>query len=352
MITREPFGRSPDGAQVDALTLSNSAGLSVTALTYGCILTKIITPDRNGVPGDVVLGHDDLDGYVHHKAYFGAVIGRHANRIREGKFVLDGREHHLSINEEPNHLHGGVTGFDAHVWQVEELTADGEEGIVFTRLSRDGEEGYPGTLHVRVRYTITEANELRISYEAEAEAATILNLTQHSYFNLTAGAAPTIVDHVVTLHADTFVPVDGEGIPTGQVTPVDGTPFDLRNPTRIGDRIGTRDEQLAHGRGGYDHNWVIRRAVGSLMPAARVEDPFSGRTLEVWTSEPGIQFYSGNRLDGSAVGKGGTRYVRHAALCLETQHFPDGPNHPSFPSPILRPGEQFRSSTVFRFSAA
>jgi aldose 1-epimerase len=349
VITRTPFGALPDGRPVHAFTLTNAAGVELRAITVGGVIASLHTPDRRGEPGDIVLGHDAVQPYLDGTAYLGAIVGRHANRIARGRLVLDGRVVQLTINDGRNHLHGGRRGFDKQLWNGEEVRASGGDGVRFSRVSPDGEEGYTGTLRVRVQYLLTDENELRIDYEAESDAPTVVNLTQHSYFDLSCGAADDIGGHLLTLHADAYTAVDAELIPTGDRVAVEGTPFDFRMPTPIGARIAGRDVQLQHGLG-YDHNWVLRRpATQGVAPAASVLDPISGRTLEVLTTEPGIQFYSGNQLDGTIIGKQGRRYGARAGFCLETQHFPDGPNQPSFPSPVLRPGELFRSRTVLRF---
>ncbi|HVL69809.1 MAG TPA: aldose epimerase family protein [Vicinamibacterales bacterium] len=349
MIQRAWFADGPDGRAVEAFTLSSDGGLRVTAINHGCIITSILAPDRQGVPGEVVLGHDDLEGYLRSKTYFGALVGRYANRIRGGRFSLDGVPYQLTINEGRHHLHGGTCGFDSRWWSAEEVRSAQGDAVVFSRTSPDGEEGYPGTLKVRVAYQVTPANELRIGYEAAADAATIVNLTQHSYFDLSAGRARDVLDHLLAIHAEAFTPIDADGIPTGEIQIVQGTPFDFREPRRIGERIDAPVEQLAH-VGGYDHNWVLRPGGTGVRLAAMLADPESGRTLEVLTTEPGLQFYSGNKLDGRARGRG-RQYGFRAGLCLETQRFPNGPNEPRFPPAILRPGELFRSTTVFRFGA-
>ncbi len=348
VVTRERYGALPDGAGVDVFTLANAAGVEVRAITFGGIITSIVTPDRDGAPGDIVLGHDSLGPYLDQTTYFGALVGRHANRIARARFPLDGREYGLTPNEGVNHLHGGAQGFDKRVWDAALVRTPGGEGVAFSRISPAGEEGYPGTLRVRVQYVLSGGNELQVDYDAETDAPTVANLTQHSYFNLACERADDVLGHVLMLHADAYTPVDADQIPTGAIDAVDGTPFDFRAPAPIGRRIDEPDPQLRHG-GGYDHNWVLRRSEAGLAPAASVVEPLSGRTLEVYTTEPGIQFYAGNRLDGSIRGKGGRRYGVRAGLCLATQGFPDGPNQPAFPSPVLRPGQRLRSRTIFRF---
>ena len=344
-VTRSPFGKLPDGTAVESFTLRNAHGVEVRAITYGAIIVSLRVPDRAGRLDDVVLGHDDLAGYVAKPAYFGAVVGRYGNRIAKGRFTLDGKTYTLATNNGPNHLHGGRRGFDKVVWKAEPSATAASVTLRYT--SPDGEEGYPGTLAARVTYTLTDKDELVFEYAATTDKATPLNLTQHSYFNLAgAGSGADILGHELTLDADRFTPVDATLIPLGTLATVSGTPFDFRKPTAIGARIGQDDEQLKRG-GGYDHNFVINGE--GLRHAARVVDPKTGRTMDVATTEPGVQFYSGNFLDGTITGKGGTVYKRRSALCLETQHFPDSPNQPDFPSTVLRPGETFRSTTVFGF---
>ena len=349
-VERAPFGVMPDGARVEVFTLRHASGMEVRAINYGAIITSILVPDRNGRLADVVIGHDDIDGYLNRSRFFGAVVGRYGNRIANGKFTLDGREYALAVNNGPNHLHGGVKGFDKVMWTAEKVAlTPGASSIAFTRTSPDGEEGYPGTLKVRVVYTLTTKNELVVDYSATTDKATPINLTQHSYFNLAGHNSGEITNHVLTINADRFTPVDGTQIPNGVIVSVAGTAFDFRKPARIGAHIDDADPQLKIG-GGYDHNFVINRTRPGLALAARLDDPSSGRVLEVRTTEPGLQFYSGNKLDGTIVGKGKTLYVRRSGVCLETQHFPDSPNHPEFPSTILRPGQTFTSRTVYTFS--
>lgn len=347
-VTRAAFGLLPDGQAVESFTLVNAHGVELRAITYGAIIVSLRVPDREGRLGDVVLGHDDLQGYLAKPAYLGALIGRYGNRIAGGRFTLDGRSYTLATNNGPNHLHGGVLGFDKRLWKAEPFERPGTAGLVFTRLSPDGEEGYPGNLDVRVTYTLTDLNEVGFEYSASTDKPTIVNLTQHSYFNLAGDGERDVLGHELTIEADRFTPVDRTLIPTGTLAPVAGTPFDFRKPTAIGLRIGADDEQLRHG-GGYDHNFVLNRRGGGLSPAARVFEPTTGRTMEVATTEPGVQFYSGNFLDGSIKGKGGRVYAHRFGLCLETQHFPDSPNRPAFPSTVVRPGRPYRSRTVLTF---
>ena len=357
-VTRAPFGTLADGTAIELFTLTNAHGVEVKAVSYGGIIVSIRVPDRAGALGDVVLGHETLQAYVaDNSPYLGAIVGRYGNRIAQGRFTLDGRVHQLTINDGPNHLHGGRKGFDKVAWVAEPVTGADGAAVRFTRTSPAGEEGYPGALAVSVTYTLTDANTLAFDYEATTDAPTIVNLTQHTYFNLAGqreragdGPAPlaTILDHVLQIAADRYTPVDATLIPTGELAPVEGTPFDFREGTPIGARIGADHEQLRRGRG-YDHNWVLTRAGDGLAPAARLVEPTSGRTLEVATTEPGIQFYSGNFLDGSITGKGVRALSHRSGLCLETQHFPDSPNQPAFPSTVLRPGDTYRSRTVLTF---
>ena len=332
-------------------TLTNANGMEVRTIPYGAIIVSITVPDRRGTLGDVVLGFDSADGYQNTHPYFGAIVGRYGNRIAKGHFILDGATYTLATNNGPNHLHGGVKGFDKAVWRAEPFTRDGKHGIVYTYVSRDGEEGYPGELTARVTYTLTPSNEIVVDYDATTTKATPINLTQHTYFNLAGEGSGDILGHRLTLDADRFTPVDATLIPTGELAPVEGTPFDFRQPTAVGARIAADHEQLRHGNG-YDHNWVLNGSPGQLRHAATLEDPKSGRTLDVSTTEPGLQFYSGNFLDGTVTGKHGHVYNQRYGLCLETQHFPDSPNHSNFPSTILRPGERYQSQTVFAFGVS
>jgi len=349
-VTRAVFGRLPDRQPVEQFTLIIPHGIEVRAINYGAIITSIRTPDRSGHLADIVLGFDSLQGYIDRSPYFGAVVGRFANRIARGRFTLDGQTYHLAQNNGPNSLHGGSRGFDKVVWMAEPVQTDSGAGVTFRYTSVDGEEGYPGDLEVRVTYTLTPNDQLVVDYVATTDKATPLNLSQHTYWNLHGDAARDILDHVLTLKASAYTPVDSTLIPTGQIASVAGTAFDFRSPARIGARIGDRDEQLRFGRG-YDHNWVLDRPPeqAGLVHAATLVDSTSGRTLDISTTEPGIQFYSGNFLDGTITGKSRVVYGHRAALCLETQHFPDSPNHPTFPTTILRPGETYRSRTVFSF---
>jgi len=347
-VTRASFGTMPDGTPVDVYTLTNANGLEVRAITYGGIIVSLKTPDRNGQPGDIVLGFDNLEGYIKSSPYFGAIIGRYGNRIAKGRFTLDGHTYTLATNDGANSLHGGVKGFDKVVWHAEPVQNDKSVAVIFTHTSPDGDEGYPGTLQVRVTYTLTDENTLEVDYHATTDKATPVNLTQHSYFNLSGAGSGDVLGELLQIDASHYTPVGAGLIPTGEIAPVQGTPFDFRKATAIGARINDDNAQLKLA-GGYDHNFVLDRNQGGLAHAARVVDPASGRTLDVETTEPGIQFYSGNFLDGTITGKGGKVYPHRGAFCLETQHFPDSPNHPNFPSTILRPGQEYNSTTVFTF---
>jgi len=344
------FGVTPEGVPVDLYTLTGASGVEVRAMTYGGIILSLRVPDRDGHLGDVVLGYDALDGYLKASPYFGAIIGRYGNRIGGAKFTLDKQEYTLAANNGPNALHGGLKGFDKVVWKAESFKNDDGVGVVFSYTSPDGEEGYPGKLEATVTYTLTDAGELVFEYHAVTDEATPVNLTQHTYFNLAGHGTGDILGHELMLNASHFTPVDSTLIPTGEIRSVEGTPFDFRTPTAIGARIEKDDEQIRFG-GGYDHNFVLDRDEGdALVLAARVYEPTSGRGMEVSTTEPGVQFYSGNFLDGSITGKEGHVYKHRTGLCLETQHYPDSPNRPDFPSTILRPGEDYRSRTVYTFS--
>jgi aldose 1-epimerase len=344
------YGSTADSQRVSLYTLSNSHGIRIAITNYGGIVTSLRLPDSQGRFADVVLGYDSLADYVRDNPYFGALIGRYGNRIARGRFSLDGVEYRLTANDGPHHLHGGLKGFDKVVWAAEPYANQSEAGLRLTYTSADGEEGYPGRLTASVTYALTNADELRIEYLAESDRATIVNLTHHSYFNLAGHDSGDILSHELTLYADRFTPVDAGLIPTGELRSVSGTPFDFREPVAIGARINADDEQLHFGPGGYDHNFVLSGDAEPLRLAARVHEPGSGRTMEVLTTEPGIQFYSGNFLDGSQIGKGGRAYIHRSGFCLETQHFPDSPNKPQFPSTALRPGERYTSTTIYRFS--
>jgi len=348
-MEKKPFGRTSDGQSIDLYTLRNGKGESVSIAAYGGIVTSLTLPDRAGRMADVVLGFDALDGYLTPAPYFGALIGRYGNRIAKGRFRLGDAEYVLATNNGANHLHGGVRGFDKVVWSAEPGAAKDGPSLRLRYASRDGEEGYPGTLTATVVYTLTESGDLRIEYAATTDKPTVVNLTHHSYFNLAGHAAGDILGHELTIDADRFTPVDAGLIPTGELKSVAGTPFDFRKPTPIGARIAVDDPQLAAGQG-YDHNFVLNRRGPGLQLAARVREPKSGRVMAVLTTEPGIQFYTGNFLDGTLVGKGGARYAKRSGFCLETEHFPDSPNQPSFPSTRLDPGQKYETTTVYRFS--
>ena len=341
------FGKTKEGTAVQIFTLTNGKGMEAKIMTYGGIVVSLKAPDRKGAMADIVLGQESLKAYEENNSPFlGALIGRYGNRIAHAKFSLDGKEYRLEKNDGDNSLHGGPHGFNTKVWTPKQLP-DG--GLELTYVSKDGEGGYPGTLTLVAVYHLTENNELKIDYAASTDKPTVVNPTNHSYFNLKGAGNGDILDHVVTIYADRFTPVDAGLIPTGELKPVKGTPFDFTKPTVIGSRIEQNDEQLKLGKG-YDHNWVLNSGGGKLALAAKVEEPTTGRVLEVLTTEPGVQFYTGNFLDGSIKGKGGKVYARRNGLCLETQHFPDSPNQPKFPSTTLRPGQKFQSETVYRFS--
>jgi len=347
-IARRAFGQTADGVAVDLYTLQNHRGVKATITTYGAIITSLETPDRLGQSGDIVLGFDRLEDYVQKAPYFGSVVGRYANRIAKGSFTLDGKTYTLAKNNGENSLHGGVRGFDKQVWTARVIDTPRGPALELTYISKDGEEGYPGTLTTTVTYTLTEDNELRVEYRATTDKPTVVNLSQHSYFNLAGAGNGDVLGHQVMIAAESYTPVDEGLIPDGQLAPVDGTPFDFRTPTAIGARIDTAHQQLQRGRG-YDHNYVLSGEPGRLRSVARVTEPTSGRVLEVLTMEPGVQFYTGNFLDGTMSGKGGKVYPKRGGFCLETQHYPDSPNKPSFPSTVLRPDGRFESTTIFKF---
>src|SRR5262245_14930874 len=347
-LTQGPFGRTPDDQAVDLITLRNQAGIEVRIMTYGATILSLKTPDRTGALDDIALGFDSLAPYLTKSPYFGAVVGRYGNRIAKGKFTLDGHTYTLATNNPPNHLHGGDKGFDKKVWKADTFQNASGVGVKLSYTSADGEEGYPGALSAEVTYTLNDKNQLIVDYHATTDKATVVNLTQHTYFNLAGAKANDILGHQLMLNADRYTPVDDTLIPTGELASVEGTPFDFRAPTAIGARIGQDNEQLKRGKG-YDHNWVLTRQGEGLSLAARVVEPTTGRTLEISTTEPGIQFYSGNFLDGTLTGKGGRVYPQRSGFCLETQHFPDSPNHANFPSTVLRPGQEYKSQTVFTF---
>src|SRR5688572_1020746 len=352
-INQEIFGKMPDGREVKRYTLKNKNGVTAKLIEYGAILSELWVPDRNGRPTNIVAGFDNLEQYLAGHPFFGATTGRYANRIAKGKFTLDGKEYTLAINNGPNALHGGLKGFDKQLWESEAAawTSESEPGaskgsqvgVRFNYRSKDGEEGYPGNLDVTVVYTLNDRNTLTIDYTATTDKTTVVNLTNHSYFNL-AGSGD-ILKHVIRIAADRYTPVNDQLIPTGELAPVAGTPFDFQQPTAIGARF----DQLTNNPRGYDHNFVLKRTGPGLEAIAWVEEPTTGRRMEVLTTEPGMQLYTGNFLDGKLTGVGGVNYKQHSAFCLETQHFPDSPNHPHFPSTVLRPGETYKTTTAYRF---
>ena len=348
-LKKASFGKTKEGQPVEIYTLTNANGMEVSITTDGGAVVSLKTPDRNGKFADVVLGFDNLDGYLAPEPYFGALVGRYGNRIAKGRFTLDGHEYHLAQNNDGNSLHGGLQGLDKRVWTARDASTKEIPALELTYLSKDGEEGYPGNLQIKVTYSLTPKNELKIDYTATTDKATVLNLTNHSYFNLAGQGAGDILSHAVMIPAERFTPVDSTLIPTGELKSVTGTPFDFRKPAPIGARINQDDEQLKFGKG-YDHNFVLIPKNAGLSLAARVTEPSSGRIMEVRTSQPGLQFYTGNFLDGTIHGKGGKVYGLRSAFCMETQHFPDSPNHPKFPSTVLKPGRQYQSTTVYRFS--
>jgi aldose 1-epimerase len=349
-IAIKSFGTMPDAREVKMFTLANNQGISMNVINYGGIIVSLNVPDKNGKIEDVVLGYDSLSHYIRNNPYFGALIGRYGNRIAKGKFFLDGKSYQLATNNDPNHLHGGVNGFDKVFWNIEPIDTAAGNALRLTYQSKDGEEGYPGNLNVEVTYLLTEKNELSISYKATTDKKTIVNLTQHTYFNLSGDAKADILQHELVLNADKFIPVDKTLIPTGKLQNVEGTPFDFRTPISIGSRIDKKDQQLEFGRG-YDHCWVLTDPeTDSLNLAATLYEPTSGRLMSISTTEPGIQFYSGNFLDGSNIGKKGAVYKHRYGLCLESEHFPDSPNQKNFPSVELNPGEVYRTQTVYAFS--
>lgn len=349
-ISAQPFGLTPDGQAVERYVLKNRHGIEMVAMNYGGIILSLRTPDRDGQFDDIVLGHDTLPPYITNPPFFGALIGRYANRIAKGRFSLDGHTYQLATNDGPNHLHGGARGWDHAVWRVEPFNDKRGVGLELSRTSPDGEEGYPGRVKATVTYTLTDQDQLRIDYVATADRPTIVNLTQHSYFNLAGAHGATVLGHELTINADRYTPIDATLIPTGELAPVSGTPFDFRRATTIGARISQKDAQLERGRG-YDHNFVLNHAADGLTLAANVYEPSTGRTLEVRTTEPGLQFYSGNFLDGAISGKNGVAYGQRTGFCLETQHFPDSPNRAEFPSTAIAPDSPFRSTTIFTFGA-
>ncbi|HEX8322620.1 MAG TPA: aldose epimerase family protein [Tepidisphaeraceae bacterium] len=350
VVASAPFGKLADGQTVNAYTLKNDSKMNVKILDLGGVVQSLTVPDRDGNLADVVLGFENPNDYMATGPYFGAIAGRYANRIANGRFSIDGKTFTLPVNNGPNSLHGGTAGFDKKMWTARSVKASnvGESAVEFTLISPDGDQGYPGTLTTTVRYTLTRDNALRIDYTATTDKTTVLNLTNHSYFNLTGDPARSTVErHVVTVNADAYTPVDATQIPTGEIKSVDGTPFDFRTPHAVGDRLA----QTGGDPAGYDHNFVLNGGE-SAQPrrVATLTDPGTGRMMEVWTTEPGVQVYSGNFLDGSLNGKGGVKYGRYSGICFETQHYPDSPNQPKFPSTLLRPGETFRSTTIYKFT--
>jgi aldose 1-epimerase len=346
-VSRAAFGNLPDDKPVEVFTLTNAKGVEAKVITYGAIVMSLKVPDRKGQLDDIVLGFDNIADYAaKNSPYMGAIVGRYANRIAKGQFTLAGKTHKLPANNGPNTLHGGIKGFDKVVWSGESFDDNRGAGVVLTYTSPDGEEGFPGTLTTRVTYTLTDKNELIVDYHATTDAPTVVNLSQHSYFNLAGQGIRDILEHEIQIHADRYTPVDEALIPTGELAPVEGTPFDFRKPMAIGARIEDPHVQMRRGNG-YDHNFVLNGS--GLRPAARVVDRFTGRTLDVSTTEPGMQLYTGNFLDGAIVGKEHRAYRQRTGFCLETQHFPDSPNHASFPSTTLEPGKEYQSRTVFAF---
>lgn len=349
-ITKESFGKTADGESVDLFTLTNRNGMEARITNYGGIVVSLTAPDRNHKYADVVLGFNDLASYLKGHPYFGAIIGRYGNRIAKGRFKLNGVEYKLAVNNGENHLHGGIKGFDKVVWTAKSMRTRLGAALSLSYLSKDGEEGYPGNLFAKVVYTLTNRDELRIDYTVSTDKDTVSNLTHHSYFNLAGEGNGDILNHQLILKATRFTPTDAGSIPTGELRNVQGTPFSFLQSTGIGERIDQSDQQLQFGQG-YDHNWVVNGPNGSLRQAASVYEPTTGRTMEVWTTEPGIQFYTGNFLDGSLTGKSGKPYPRRSAFCLETQHYPDSPNQPAFPTTTLRKGRTYRSTTIYKFGA-
>jgi len=348
-VSCHPFGTLPDGREADLYTMRLPDGPRVTITNYGGIVTSLFVPDRAGSSADVVLGFDTLGAYLKEHSYLGCIVGRYGNRIAGGRFSMDGGVHHLERNEGSNHLHGGVVGFDKALWRASSRRTDAGPRLTLAHTSPDGDQGYPGELKVTVSYTLTVHNELRIDYQATTDRPTHVNLTNHTYFNLSGPTSDSAMNHVVTINADRFIPVADDLLPTGEIRSVGGTPMDFRKPVAIGERIDEEDKQLRIARG-YDHTWVLGQSGVEIAPAARVLDPSTGRVMEVLTTEPGLQFYTANHLDGRLVGKSGRPYRRRCAFCLETQHFPDSPNQSDFPSTVLRPGEVYGSTTIYRFT--
>lgn len=349
-LKKESFGKLPDGTQVDVYTLTNKNGVEAKITNYGATLTSVKVPDRNGKMDDVVLGYDSIDGYLAKNPHLGAIAGRYANRIANGEFKLDGKTYTLAKNNGPNHLHGGPNGFYKQLWTASDASGKDGQAVSFKYLSKDGEEHYPGNLTATVTYTLTDNNELKIDYKATTDKDTVVNLTNHSYFNLAGAGNGDILKQQVKINATQFTPVDKTMIPTGKLENVAGTPMDFSTLTALGDRIDSNYDQLVLGKG-YDHNYVLATGGSLSQQAVEAYDPSTGRVMEVFTDQPGVQLYTANHLDGSIIGKGGKAYPARGAFCLETQHFPDSPNKPNFPTTVLKPGEKFQSTTIFKFSA-
>jgi aldose 1-epimerase len=349
MIAKTSYGKLPDGREVSQYTLKNAGGVEVRIINYGAIVTSIRVPDHDGKLADIVLGYDSLSGYLGDNAFLGAIVGRYGNRINKGRFKIDGQEYQVTVNDGENHLHGGKIGFNKVLWDAKVGPPAAEPALALTYISPDGEEGYPGTVTLTVTYTLTNENELRIDYEGKTDKPTILNPTHHSYFNLTGNPIETILNHELIIDADKITPVDAGLIPTGELADVANTPFDFRKPQKIGLRINEPNEQLQFGHG-YDHNWVLNNYDRTVHEVVELYEPLSGRLMEVFTDQPGMQFYSGNFLNGTIRGKNGVQYQHRTGLCLEAQCFPDSPNKPNFPSVILRPGQVYHQRTIYKFS--
>ena len=348
-ITKAPWGTLPDGQEVALYTLTNANGMVVTVSEWGAAVQSIVVPDRDGNLADIVLGYPSLDGYLGDSSYQGYTIGRYGNRIGKGQFTIDDETYQVTQNEGENSLHGGALGFHKKLWSSEIVDQEGVVGVAMSLSSPDGEEGYPGNIEVKAIFTLNNQNELKIAYEGVTDKSTVLNMTHHMYYNLTGDYKNSILDHILRIAADDITPVDSQLIPTGELMPVEGTPFDFRTPTAIGARINEDNEQLKLA-GGYDHNWVFTDADGTMRLQVSLYEPDSGRLMEILTEEPGIQFYSGNFLDGTIVGKRGEKYEFRHGMCLEPQHFPDSPNHANFPSTLLKPGETYQTASILRFS--
>lgn len=347
-VTKQEFGKTANGQAVDLYVLKNKNGMEVAISTYGGIVVWLKVADKQGRMANVALGFENLDGYLKDVPYFGALVGRYGNRIAKGKFKLDGKDYTLARNNGENSLHGGTQGFDKKVWSAEPQSTPGSQSLVLKYTSKDGEEGYPGTLDVTVTYTLNDQDDVTLDYRAKTDKSTVLNLTNHTYFNLAGEGKGDILQHSVAINASRFTPVDAGLIPTGELKSVEGTPFDFRNPTTIGARINADDPQLKLGKG-YDHNYVLDRKGTGLEPAASASEATTGRLLEVWTTEPAVQFYTGNFLDGTLIGASNRPYAQRSGFCLETQHYPDSPNQPAFPTTVLKPGEEYKSTTVWKF---